>query len=74
MPEVFSHFVIDALVEVISGGGGYDTDAPIGVYRTAPEIESFLRSCGMEIFEGSRRKALALALSLGTAAAQRRIT
>lgn len=45
---------------------GYDTDGPIGVYRTAPEIESFLRSCGMEIFEGSRRKALAL--SLGTSA------
>ena len=47
---------IDALGLVISGGGGNDSTPPIGLYRSGPKLESFMRSCGvmMSVGSGSR--------------------
>lgn len=47
---------IDALAVVISGGRGNGVGPPIGLYRTAAQIEAFMRALGvrMEIGSGSR--------------------
>lgn len=46
---------IDALAAVISGGGGNDTTPPIGIYRSGPKIESFMRACNVDFrVDGSR--------------------
>lgn len=47
MPASISHATIEALVDVITGGGGFDQKPPIGIYRTGPKLESFMRSCGV---------------------------
>ncbi len=55
--SAFSTFTLEALAEVISGGSGLgDPKPPIGVYRSASEIEGFLIGCGIEPsrIEGSR--------------------
>lgn len=57
----FSPSTIEALVEVISGGSGLGaTEPPIGIYRSASKIHSFLMSCGIDPShgEGSRLPAL----------------
>lgn len=55
---------IEALAMVISGGGGNDQTPPIGVYRSAPKLESFMRGCNvaMSVGSGSRLPALVEAL------------
>lgn len=47
---------IEALATVISGGGGNDQTPPIGMYRSASRLESFMRGCNvaMRIGNGSR--------------------
>ncbi|NKJ94663.1 hypothetical protein GFM14_24450 [Rhizobium leguminosarum bv. viciae] len=48
MEGSFSPFVIEALVLVISGGSGMNnTEPPIGIYRSASDIDGFLMSCGI---------------------------
>lgn len=38
---------LEALVQVISGGSGVgETAPPIGIYRSAQKLESFMRTCG----------------------------
>ena len=37
---------IEALTLVISGGSGNDP-TPIGIYRSGPKLESYMRSCGV---------------------------
>ena len=38
---------LEALVQVISGGSGMgETATPIGIYRSAQKLESFMRTCG----------------------------
>jgi hypothetical protein len=51
---------IEALAIVISGGGGNDTAPPIGIYRSASKLESFMRGCNvaMSVGSGSRMPAL----------------
>jgi hypothetical protein len=51
---------IEALAMVISGGGGNDTTPPIGIYRSASKLESFMRGCNvaMRVGNGSRMPAL----------------
>src|SRR5262245_14270062 len=44
---------IDALALVISGGRGNDSTPPIGLYRSGPKLESFMRSCGIMMSVGS---------------------
>lgn len=39
---------IDALAEVISGGAGNATTPPIGLYRSGPQLEKFMRGCNIE--------------------------
>jgi len=55
---------IEALAIVISGGSGNDTTPPIGVYRSASKLESFMRGCNvrMHVGNGSRMPALISAL------------
>jgi hypothetical protein len=57
---------IEALVQVISGGRGmnYDTAPAIGKYRSASQLESFMRNCGvlMSIGSGSRLPTLSDAI------------
>jgi len=55
---------IDALALVISGGSGNDPTRPIGLYRSGPKLESFMRSCGviMSVGSGSRVPTLVAAI------------
>ncbi len=57
----FSTFTLEALVQVISGGSGMNNpEPPIGIYRSGPEIDSFLMGIGIDPAhgEGSRLPAL----------------
>jgi hypothetical protein len=46
---------IDAIAEIISGGGGNDSEPPIGIYRSGPKIEKFMRACNVDFrLDGSR--------------------
>jgi len=49
----FSAFVIQALVALITGGGGNDKTTPIGIYRSGPKIVQFFLDCGLDIRIGS---------------------
>jgi len=50
---------IDALAEVISGGSANDTKEPVGIYRSGPKIEKFMRSCNVSFqVTGSRLPSL----------------
>jgi hypothetical protein len=51
-----SHPTIDALVEVITGGGAYTDTPTIGMYRKGFQIESFFRSCGAPITISGRSR------------------
>jgi hypothetical protein len=55
---------IEALAMVISGGGGNDQTPPIGIYRSATKLESFMRGCNvaMSVGGGSRLPTLVEAL------------
>jgi hypothetical protein len=44
---------IEALAAVISGGGGNDQTPPIGIYRSASQLESFMRGCNVSMRVGS---------------------
>ena len=48
MPFPLSPQSIDAIAEVISGGPAYSSSPSIGIYRTAREIEKFMRSCNVQ--------------------------
>jgi hypothetical protein len=45
----FSPQYIDALAECITGGSGFRTTPPIGIYRKGSEIADFFQSLGYEI-------------------------
>lgn len=64
MPVHLAPQTIDALAQVISGGGGNDTTPSTGIYRSGPKIESFMRGCNvsMSIGSGSRLPTLVEAL------------
>ncbi|MFK8253267.1 abortive infection family protein [Ancylobacter terrae] len=55
---------LEALAQIISGGSGNDNAPPIGVYRSGPKLESFMRGCNvsMSVGNGSRLPALIAAL------------
>jgi Abortive infection C-terminus len=55
---------IEALVDVISGGSGNDTAPPIGIYRSGPKLERYMRQCGvtMSVGSGSRLPTLTAAI------------
>jgi hypothetical protein len=69
--------VMEALVQVISGGPGNSEAKPVGIYRSGPQIESFLRACGAEVVtQGSRLPSLYASLErvLGRADASEILT
>lgn len=49
----FSPFLIGALADVITGGGGNNPTPGIGVYRSGPKIEQFFLDCGVMMRIGS---------------------
>lgn len=51
---------IDALVEVITGGGAYTSAPVIGVYRKGYALESFMRGCGVKMQLGGRSRCAAI--------------
>ena len=63
MPFPLSPQAIDALAEIISGGSGNDPKPPIGLYRSGPKLESFMRACNVNFrVDGSRVPSLASCL------------
>lgn len=52
---------IDALAEVISGGAFNDPNPSIGIYRSAPRLEKFMRACNVEFRVGQQSRLPALA-------------
>lgn len=51
---------IDALAEVISGGAFNDPNPSIGIYRSAPRLEKFMRACNVEFRVGQQSRLPAL--------------
>ncbi len=67
----FSTFTIEALVQVVSGGSGMNNpEPPIGLYRSASDIEGFLMSCGIDPAHGEGSRLPALRACLNWAARQ----
>lgn len=55
---------VEALVQVISGGGGNSMAPPIGIYRSGPKIEAFMRACGVRLAVGQGSRLPTLAASI----------
>ena len=51
---------IDALAFVISGGSANDTAPKVGIYRTGPQLERFMRACNVDLSIGSSSRFPAL--------------
>ncbi len=61
MPFNLSHPTIEALTEIITGGSANDTGTPvIGLYRSGPKIETFMRSCGAPMSIAGRSRCAAV--------------
>ncbi|MGN7871869.1 hypothetical protein, partial [Paracoccus sp. 22332] len=64
MPFPLSPQSIDAIAEIISGGGGNDLTPPVGLYRSGPKLEKFMRGCNVAFtVEGSRVPSLVKCLN-----------
>jgi hypothetical protein len=61
---------IEVLALVISGGSGNDPTPPIGIYRSGPKLESFMRGCNVSMSVGSGSRIPALISALENANAQ----
>lgn len=68
----FSTFVINALVDAVTGGAGSGPDAgpPVGLYRSGPKIEKFFLECGLDMRIGSTSRVPATSDFLRNTAAQ----
>lgn len=54
---------IDAIAEIISGGSADDLNPTIGIYRSGPKIEKFMRGCNVAFsLDGSRLPSLVTCL------------
>lgn len=60
MPFPLSPQSIDAVAEIISGGAAYaGAPQPVGLYRSGPQIEKFMRTCNVDFsVDGSRMPSL----------------
>src|SRR5258708_365875 len=65
----FSPYVINALVDTITGGSANDPTPSIGIYRSGPKIEQFFLDCGLEMRVGSQSRVPATLECLRQAAA-----
>lgn len=55
MPFPLSPQSIDALADIITGGPGMGGGpSPIGIYRSGPQIEKFMRGCNVDWSRPSR--------------------
>jgi|TARA_R110000744_G_scaffold302108_3_gene411114 hypothetical protein len=64
MPFPLSPQSIDAIADVITGGGANDSTPPVGIYRSGHRIEKFMRSCHVPFaVEGSRVQSLVQCLT-----------
>lgn len=70
MSGCFSPYVIGALVDVVTGGGGNDPTPSIGIYRSGPKLEQFFLDCGLDLRIGSSSRVPATTTLLRQAAAQ----
>ena len=59
---------IEALATVISGGSANDSTPSIGLYRSGPQLERFMRGCGIDFSVGSNSRLPALADRLSSVA------
>lgn len=57
---------VDALVQVISGGSGNSLEPSIGVYRSGPKLEAFMRACGVRMSVGASSRLPTLAAAIET--------
>lgn len=64
----FSPYVIKALVDTITGGGGNDPEPPIGIYRSGPKIVQFFLDCGIDMSIGASSRVPATTEALRQAA------
>lgn len=55
---------VEALVQVISGGSGTSMLPSIGIYRSGPKLESFMRACGVRMSMGSASRMPTLAAAI----------
>jgi hypothetical protein len=53
---MFSIQTITALVEVVTGGAGFNNEKPIGVYRSGTELEQFMGGAGVELYIGMKSR------------------
>lgn len=60
MPFPLSPQTIETLAEVISGGSANSGEAPIGIYRSGPKLEQFMRTCNVDFSVGSSSRLPAL--------------
>lgn len=63
-PAVLSPQTVEALVQVISGGGGNSATPPIGIYRSGPKLEAFMRGCGVRMSVGAASRLPTLATAI----------
>jgi|GEM_PF-503457 len=56
----FSTYTLKALAEIISGGSGNDPSEPIGIYRSASQMERLLLDCNLNFNVGSQSRVPAL--------------
>lgn len=69
----FSTFTLEALVQIISGGPGLgNTEPPIGIYRSGPEIDGFLMGVGIDPAHGAGSRLQTLRETTATEFACRR--
>jgi hypothetical protein len=62
--RILSPQSVEALVQIISGGGGNSMDPPIGIYRSGPKLEAFMRACGVSMSIGAASRLPTLANSI----------
>lgn len=64
MPFPLSPQTIDTLADIITGGSGMGSGPPpIGIYRSGPQIERFMRGCNVDFrVNGSRVPSLTTCL------------
>jgi hypothetical protein len=51
---------IEALASVISGGSANDPTPSVGIYRSGPQLERFMRSCNVDLRVGNSSRYPAL--------------
>lgn len=70
MSSRFSTFIIGALVDVITGGGGNDQVEPVGIYRSGSKLEQFFLDCGLDLRIGASSRVPAATAAVRQAMAE----